>query len=54
MRVKRGKHRDGPHYQWRDSGKKYHYTSGDERSREAAKEKARRQGVASRAAGYRG
>jgi hypothetical protein len=31
--VKRGKIRDGPYYQWGDSGKKYHYTSGDERSR---------------------
>lgn len=54
MPVKRGKNRDGPYYQWGDSGKKYHYTSGDEQSREAAKEKARRQGRAARARGYQG
>jgi hypothetical protein len=45
--------RDGPYDQWGDSGKKYHYTSGDERGREAAKEKARRQGRAARAGGIR-
>ena len=43
-----------PYYQWGDSGKKYHYTSGNKRSREAAKEKARRQGRAARARGYQG
>jgi hypothetical protein len=52
--VERGKDRDGPYYQWGDSGKRYHYTSGDARRREAAKEKARRQGRAARARGYQG
>jgi len=54
MPVHRGKDADGPFYQWGDSGKKYHYESGDSRSREAAKEKATRQARAARARGYGG
>ena len=53
MPVHRGRDGDGPYYQWGKSGKKYHYESGDKGSREAAKEKATKQGQAAHAAGYR-
>ena len=35
MPVRRGKDKDGTHYQWGNSGKKYHYETGNEKSREA-------------------
>ncbi|MEZ5175145.1 MAG: hypothetical protein R2823_02950 [Acidimicrobiia bacterium] len=54
MPVHRGKDKDGPYYQWGDSGKKYHYESGNQKSREAAKAKADKQGRAIRASGYEG
>lgn len=53
MPVHRRKDSKGPYYQWGDSGKKYHYTAGDEKSRDAAKEKAKKQGRAARASGYK-
>jgi len=52
--VKRGKDKKGSYYQWGDSGKKYHYTSGDKSSRQSAKKKAEKQGLAAHASGYRG
>lgn len=52
--VHRSKDSDGPYYQWGDSGKKYHYEAGNTESREAAKEKAKKQGRAARASGYDG
>lgn len=42
------------YYQWGDSGKKYHYTIGDERSRKRAKRKAEKQQAAAYAGGYDG
>jgi hypothetical protein len=54
MPVHRDKDSKGPYYQWGDSGKKYHYESGDKSSREKAKKKAEQQGRAARASGYRG
>ena len=54
MPVQRGKDRDGPYYQWGDSGKRYHYTAGDKESRDKARAKADKQGRAARASGYRG
>lgn len=54
MPVHRSKDSKGPYYQWGESGKKYHYEAGDEKSRESAKKKAEKQGRAARAAGYRG
>jgi hypothetical protein len=54
MPVHRSKDGGGPYYQWGDSGKKYHYESGNPKSREVAKEKAAKQGQAARASGYRG
>ena len=54
MPVHRSKDGKGPYYQWGESGKKYHYESGDKASRERAKEKAKKQGRAARAAGYDG
>lgn len=54
MPVNRGKDSKGPYYQWGDSGKKYHYESGNKGSRERAKDKAGKQGRAARASGYRG
>jgi hypothetical protein len=54
MPVRRREDKDGPYYQWGDSGKKYRYEAGDAKSREAAKAKAERQGRAIRASGYTG
>jgi hypothetical protein len=54
MPVHRSKDGKGPYYQWGESGKKYHYETGDAQSRERAKKKAEKQGRAARAAGYRG
>lgn len=54
MPVHRGKDSKGPYYRWGESGKKYHYASGDKSSRDAAKKKAEKQGRAARAGGYRG
>jgi hypothetical protein len=54
MPVHRGRDSLGPYYRWGESGKKYHYESGNADSREDAKKKARRQGRAARASGYRG
>jgi hypothetical protein len=54
MPVHRGKDSEGPYYQWGGSGKKYHYQAGDKASRDAAKEKAEKQGRAARARGYQG
>jgi hypothetical protein len=54
MPVKRGKDSDGPFYRWGKSGKKYRYSSGDRSGRESARKKAEKQGVAARAAGYKG
>ena len=52
--VHRGKDSKGPYYQWGDSGKRYHYASGEKRSRDAARQKATKQGQAARASGYKG
>jgi hypothetical protein len=43
MPVHRGKDSKGSFYQWGGEGKKYHYTSGNKSSRDAAKKKAERQ-----------
>lgn len=44
----------GPYYQWGNSGKKYYYTSGNKKSRERAKNKAKKQAVAIYASGWKG
>ncbi len=54
MPVHRGQDSKGPYYQWGNHGKKYHYKSGSQRSRELAKDKAHKQGVAAHASGWRG
>lgn len=54
MPVHRGEDSNGPYYQWGDSGKKYHYESGNKSARETAKRNAEKQGRAARASGYRG
>ncbi len=54
MPIRRSRDGQGPYYQWGDSGKKYHYESGDRQSRERAKQKAERQRRAARARGYDG
>lgn len=54
MPVKRGQDKDGPYYQWGDSGKKYHYAPGDKQARERAKQQANKQGQAAHARGYGG
>jgi hypothetical protein len=52
--VHRSKDGKGPYYQWGESGKKYHYESGNEESRKRAKARAEKQGRAIRASGYDG
>jgi len=52
MPVKQGRDKDGPYYQWGDSGKKYHYPARDKAARERAKEQASKQGQAAHARGY--
>lgn len=42
------------YYQWGNSGKKYHYTIGDKRSRQRARRKAEEQRSAAYASGYDG
>lgn len=54
MPVHRGSDGSGPYYQWGKSGKKYHYTAGEKKSRDAAKQQATKQGQAARASGYKG
>jgi hypothetical protein len=54
MPVHRGKDEKGAFYQWGDSGRKYHYTTGNTSSRNAARKKAEKQGRAARASGYDG
>ncbi|MGA7269601.1 MAG: hypothetical protein WB239_00885 [Acidimicrobiia bacterium] len=49
MPVKRGKDKDGPYYQWGESGKKYRYEAGKTESRNRAKSKAKKQGQAIKA-----
>lgn len=49
MPVERGKDKDGPYYQWGESGKKYHYEAGNTDSRNRAKSKAEKQGQAIKA-----
>jgi len=51
MPVRRGRDGKGPYYVWGQSGKRYHYTSNDKRSRERAKEYAAKQGRAIKAQG---
>ena len=53
MPVHHGKDSKGPYYQW-GSGKKYHYTTKNKKSRSEARRKASRQGRAAYAGGYKG
>lgn len=53
MPVKRGTDSKGAFYRWGNSGKKYHYTVGNGKSRERAKKQAERQARAIYASGYR-
>lgn len=54
MPVHRGSDSSGPYYQWGKTGKKYHYTAGDAKSRKRARSQADRQARAIRATGYKG
>ena len=49
MPVQRSQDSKGPFYRWGESGKKYHYTVGNKRSRDMAKSKAAKQGRAIKA-----
>jgi len=53
MPVHRRINSQGSFYQWGESGKKYYYISGNNKSRENAKAKATRQGIAIHASGWR-
>lgn len=46
MPVHSGRDKDGAFMRWGKKGKKYYYTPGSETSREHAKKKALKQGVA--------
>jgi hypothetical protein len=50
--AKRGKDAKGPYYRW-GGGKKYHYKTGNKKSREAARKKAYGQARAAFAGGYK-
>ncbi len=50
--AKRGKDSKGPYYRW-GGGKKYHYKTGNKKSREAARKKAYGQARAAFAGGYK-
>jgi len=53
MPTHRGVDSKGSYYQWGNSGKKYYYISGNERSRNIAKNKAKKQAIAIYASGWR-
>lgn len=50
MPVQQGQDRNGPFYRWGAKGKKYYYTPGNEKARQAAQAKASEQGKAVHAA----
>lgn len=54
MPVHRSVDSNGPYYQWGGHGKKYYYISGNKKSRDIAYNKARIQGMAIHASGWRG
>lgn len=54
MPVTYGKDSLGPFYRWGEHGKKYRYTPNNKQSREKAKEKAKKQGIAIHASGWKG
>ena len=54
MPVVRGRDVTGPYFQWGAHGRKYRYVAGDTTGREEAKAKAKTQGTAAYANGYRG
>lgn len=53
MPVHQGEDETGSFFQWGESGKKYYYDEDDDTSREDAEDRARRQGRAAYARGYR-
>lgn len=53
MPVKNGRDSLGPYYQW-GTQKKYYYKPNDDKSRNRAKEKATKQGIAIHASGWKG
>lgn len=46
MPAEKHRGKNGSFYRWGKSGKKYYYTAGNKESRELAKKKANRQGLA--------
>jgi hypothetical protein len=53
MPIHRGSDSKGSFYQWGNSGKKYYYKSGNKKSREIAKSKAKKQAIAIYASGWK-
>jgi hypothetical protein len=53
MPVKQCQEDGKPGYRWGDSGKCYTYDPGDESSKQAARDKAAKQGQAAYASGYK-
>ena len=54
MPVAYGKDVNGVYMRWGRSGKKYYYTPNNKKSRDKAKEKAKKQGIAIHASGWKG
>ena len=52
--VRRGRDGDGPYYRWGETGKRYHYTANDPKSRAAARRKAEKQETAAHARTFGG
>lgn len=53
MPTHRGVDSKGPYFQWGNHGKKYYYVPNNKRSRELARSKAHKQGIAVRMTGWR-
>ena len=53
MPVKCKRDSKGPYCQWGGSGKKYRYTAGNKAGRDAARNKAEKQGAAAHASGFK-
>ena len=54
MPVHKSRDSTGSYYQWGSHGKKYYYVCGNKQSRDLAKNKATKQGIAAHANGWRG
>ena len=54
MPIMRGNDTNGSFMRWGEHGKRYYYKPNDKKSRDRAKEKAKKQGIAIHASGWKG